>query len=93
MPETATAVREISFADAIREALSEEMRRDPTVFVIGEDVAEAGTPFKVVKGSSTNSARRASSTRRYPRRDSRGWLLGRRWQACGQSSTSCSATS
>jgi acetoin:2,6-dichlorophenolindophenol oxidoreductase subunit beta len=45
-----TAVREISFADAIREALAEEMRRDPTVFVIGEDVAEAGTPFKVVKG-------------------------------------------
>jgi pyruvate dehydrogenase E1 component beta subunit len=50
MPETATAVREISFADAIREAIAEEMRRDPTVFVIGEDVAEAGTPFKVVKG-------------------------------------------
>ena len=45
-----TAVREISYADAIREALAEEMRRDPTVFVIGEDVAEAGTPFKVVKG-------------------------------------------
>jgi pyruvate dehydrogenase E1 component beta subunit len=26
------------------------MRRDPTVFVIGEDVAEAGTPFKVLSG-------------------------------------------
>src|SRR5213079_1545989 len=38
------------YAEAIREALAEEMRRDPTVFVIGEDVAEAGTPFKVVKG-------------------------------------------
>jgi pyruvate/2-oxoglutarate/acetoin dehydrogenase E1 component len=51
MPDTvATAVRQLSFADAIREALAEEMRRDPTVVVIGEDVAEAGTPFKVVKG-------------------------------------------
>ena len=37
-------------AEAIREALAEEMRRDPTVFLIGEDVAEAGTPFKVLTG-------------------------------------------
>ncbi len=37
-------------AEAVREALAQEMRRDPTVFVIGEDVAEAGTPFKVLKG-------------------------------------------
>jgi pyruvate dehydrogenase E1 component beta subunit len=26
------------------------MRRDPTVFIMGEDVAEAGTPFKVLSG-------------------------------------------
>jgi acetoin:2,6-dichlorophenolindophenol oxidoreductase subunit beta len=37
-------------AEAVREALAQEMRRDPSVFVIGEDVAEAGTPFKVLKG-------------------------------------------
>ena len=42
--------REITFSQAIREALAEEMRRDPTVFIIGEDVAEAGTPFKVLLG-------------------------------------------
>src|SRR3954467_14895992 len=50
MPDTATPIRELSHAAAIREALAEEMRRDPTVFVIGEDVAEAGTPFKVLAG-------------------------------------------
>jgi len=44
------AAREITFAQAIREALAEEMRRDPRVFIIGEDVAEAGTPFKVLSG-------------------------------------------
>ena len=44
------AAREITFAQAINEALAEEMRRDPAVFVIGEDVAEAGTPFKVLSG-------------------------------------------
>ncbi len=43
-------IRELTFGQAINEAISEEMRRDPTVFVIGEDVAEAGTPFKVLTG-------------------------------------------
>jgi len=42
--------REITFAEAVREALAEEMRRDPNVFIMGEDVAEAGTPFKVLSG-------------------------------------------
>jgi len=42
--------REITFGQAIREALAEEMRRDPRVYIIGEDVAEAGTPFKVLSG-------------------------------------------
>ncbi len=42
--------RELTFAEAIREALSEEMRRDERVFVLGEDVAEAGTAFKVLTG-------------------------------------------
>ena len=41
---------ELTFSKAINEALAEEMRRDETVFLIGEDVAEAGTPFKVVSG-------------------------------------------
>ena len=50
MPETAAAVREISFGDAIREAIAEEMRRDHRIVLIGEDVAEAGTTFKVLKG-------------------------------------------
>jgi acetoin:2,6-dichlorophenolindophenol oxidoreductase subunit beta len=42
--------REISFAQAVREALAEEMRRDSRVCIFGEDVAEAGTPFKVLSG-------------------------------------------
>src|SRR2546425_8366245 len=42
--------REVTLGQAIREALAEEMRRDPRVFIMGEDVAEAGTPFKVLSG-------------------------------------------
>jgi len=46
----ASSVRELTLAQAIREALAEELRRDPTVYIMGEDVAEAGTPFKVLSG-------------------------------------------
>jgi pyruvate/2-oxoglutarate/acetoin dehydrogenase E1 component len=42
--------RELTLAEAVREALAEEMRRDSRVFILGEDVAEAGTPFKVLAG-------------------------------------------
>ena len=48
MPETLQ--RELTFAQAVREALAEEMRRDSRVCILGEDVAEAGTPFKVLSG-------------------------------------------
>jgi pyruvate dehydrogenase E1 component beta subunit len=43
-------VRELTFAQAVKEAIAEEMRRDSTVCLFGEDVAEAGTPFKVLSG-------------------------------------------
>src|SRR6476659_1697249 len=48
--EAATGTRTLTFAQAIREALAEELRRDPAVYIMGEDVAEAGTPFKVLAG-------------------------------------------
>ena len=43
-------MRNITLSQAVNEAIAEEMRRDETVFLIGEDVAEAGTPFKVTSG-------------------------------------------
>jgi len=48
MPEPAERI--ITFSQAVNEALAQEMRREKTVFIIGEDVAEAGTPFKVLSG-------------------------------------------
>ncbi len=42
--------RQITFGQAIREAIAEEMARDESVFVIGEDVAAAGSVFKVLVG-------------------------------------------
>ncbi len=42
--------REIEFRDALREAMSEEMRRDPRVFLIGEEVAQYNGAYKVSRG-------------------------------------------
>jgi len=39
-----------TYLDAIHEALREEMRRDPSVFLIGEDIGHYGGAFKVTKG-------------------------------------------
>ena len=40
------------FRQAIVAALADEMRKDPTVMVFGEDVAHAEGPFKTSEGSS-----------------------------------------
>jgi pyruvate/2-oxoglutarate/acetoin dehydrogenase E1 component len=42
-------MREITFAQAIREAIVEEMRRDPAVILMGEDIARYGGAFKVTR--------------------------------------------
>ncbi len=43
-------MRTITYAQAIREGLAEEMERDPEVFLLGEDVGESGGVFGVTKG-------------------------------------------
>ena len=43
-------MREITWSTAVNEAIAEEMRNDKTILLMGEDVAEAGTPFKVLSG-------------------------------------------
>lgn len=42
--------REITYAEAIREAMSEEMRRDPDIFFMGEDIGVYGGAFGVSLG-------------------------------------------
>ncbi|HYM00316.1 MAG TPA: alpha-ketoacid dehydrogenase subunit beta [Blastocatellia bacterium] len=43
-------MRQMSFAEALNQALQEEMRRDSCVFVMGEDIGRMGGLFKVTKG-------------------------------------------
>ncbi len=41
---------EVTYLEAIREALAEEMERDPDVFCLGEDIGKYGGAFKVTDG-------------------------------------------
>ncbi len=43
-------MREIQFREALREAMSEEMRRDSKIFLMGEEVAEYNGAYKVSQG-------------------------------------------
>jgi pyruvate dehydrogenase E1 component beta subunit len=43
-------MRVIEFREALREAMSEEMRKDPNIFLMGEEVAEYNGAYKVSKG-------------------------------------------
>lgn len=43
-------MREIQFREALREAMSEEMRRDENVFLMGQEVAEYNGAYKVSQG-------------------------------------------
>ncbi len=48
--EISSGTREITYLEAVREAMSQEMRRDPDVFLIGEDIGVYGGAFGVTKG-------------------------------------------
>ena len=43
-------MRELTYTQALSEALSEEMARDETVFLIGEDIGAFGGVFGITKG-------------------------------------------
>jgi len=43
-------MKEVAFREALREAMSEEMRRDENVFLMGEEVAEYNGAYKVSQG-------------------------------------------
>src|SRR6476659_1451582 len=43
-------MKELQFREALREAMSEEMRRDERVFLMGEEVAQYNGAYKVSQG-------------------------------------------
>ena len=49
-------MKTVQFREALREAMSEEMRRDDKVFLMGEEVAEYNGAYKCLKVCWMNSA-------------------------------------
>src|SRR5437660_10948227 len=47
---TATAGREVTYLEAISQALDEEMTRDERVFLMGEDIGPYGGAFRITEG-------------------------------------------
>src|SRR5271170_7253522 len=47
---TSMPLQTVEIREALRQALDEEMQRDPNVFIIGEEVAEYNGAYKVTKG-------------------------------------------
>lgn len=49
-PKSKKKLQEVEMREALRQALDEEMTQDPTVFILGEEVAEYNGAYKVTKG-------------------------------------------
>lgn len=50
MPKEGAAVRELTYLEAVREAMSQEMRTNEDVFILGEDIGIYGGAFGVTRG-------------------------------------------
>ena len=70
-------MREITYRQALNEALAEELERDPNVFLMGEEVAEYQGAYKVSAGLLQRFG---------PRRiiDTPVWASVQRWSGCDQ---------
>ena len=68
-------VAELTYRAAFAAAIAQEMDRDPSVVLIGEDIGAAGGVFKPTEGLLAGSGRSASATRRSASRRS----SARRW--------------
>jgi acetoin:2,6-dichlorophenolindophenol oxidoreductase subunit beta len=66
---------ELSYREAVAHGIAQEMRRDPALVMLGEDIAAAGGVFKTTVGLLDEFGPDRVRTRRY--RSRRSWE--RRW--------------
>ena len=71
----------IPIREALRAAMREEMQRDPSVFLMGEEVAQYDGAYKVSQGMLAEFGRSPSVA-------SRASASARPWSACARSSSS-----
>ena len=85
---------ELSYREAVRDALATAMRRDDGVFVMGEDIAEMGGSMGVTDGMLDEfGPERVRNTPDLRDGASSAPASARRCRACARSSRSCTRTS
>jgi pyruvate dehydrogenase E1 component beta subunit len=80
-PETGGEAVKTTVREALRDAMAEEMRADPTVFVMGEESPNIRAPTRSRRDCWRSSGRSASSTHRSPNMALRASAPGPRWAA------------
>ena len=78
---------EMTYREAIREAIRDAMDRDERVFLMGEDVGRYGGCYAVTKGLLAEFGPNAFATRRSRNRASPARVSARPSQACAPSSS------
>ena len=87
-------MNEITYAQAIKDAMCEEMRRDPSVFLLGEDIGKYGGAFGVTRGMLEEFGEEPGAGHPHLGGGDHGVRGGRgNDRACGRSWRSCSAIS
>jgi pyruvate dehydrogenase E1 component beta subunit len=74
--------------DALNLALAEELARDASVFLMGEEVAEYQGAYKVTRGLLEKFGPKRVIDTQLLNSDLPGWVSAQRWRACVQSSSS-----
>ena len=89
MPQEAiqSGTTELTYRDAVREAIRDAMRRDERVFLMGEDVGRYGGCYAVSKGLLAEFGPSGFATRRCRNPASPAPASARRWPACARSSS------
>lgn len=67
----------ITYREAVAEGIARELRRDPSVVCLGEDIAAAGGVFKTTAGLLAEFGKERVWTRRSPSRPSSAWRWAR----------------
>jgi len=81
-------MREITYRQALNEALAEELERDPNVFLMGEEVAEYQGAYKVSHGLLQRFGPRRIIDTPISENGFAGLGVARQWSGCGRSLSS-----
>jgi pyruvate/2-oxoglutarate/acetoin dehydrogenase E1 component len=80
-------MRKTTYIQAINEAMKDEMRRDPSVFLIGEDIGAYGGLFRVTRNLLDEFGGNRVIDTPISEQGLWAWPSARRWWGCARSSS------